>query len=480
MKQIFIERIENLVRIAVRSEGKLQECFVEEENKEPQPGEIYKGIIKSIVPAIKCAFIDIGFQKNCYMYMDRKFNNISFKKNQEILVEVLKESIGEKGPKVTNAFTIPGRYVVLETLNRKLSFSKKIKNKEFKDYVEKHVEMPENLGVMIRTNGEKVTIEVINKEIKILYEDYKNIIKEFNYSSKTKLIYNGEGIISRVFRDIVDEFTELITVNTEKDYKLIRSFLDLNSDLNVKLELHKDKKSLFNYYGIEKEILKLRDKRVFLESGGNIVIEKTEGMNVIDVNSGKNTESSSIKDTALNTNIEAALEIGRQIKLRNLNGIIVIDFIDMDSSENKKKVIGVLIDAFKDDKNKTVVYPFTELNLVQIARRRRGKSILEYIEKDCECCGGSGRILSISYLTTLIKNEINEKCADLSSKDIYIEMSNVYREAVMSNIYKFVKDIESTSRSVYVNFTSNMDDFKVEPLIFSKQIEKMQKFKIYG
>lgn len=480
MKQIFIERRENLLRIAIKNEGKLQECFIEEENKEPQPGEIYKGIVKNIVPAIKCAFIDIGYEKNCYMYIDRKFNNTALKKNQEVLVEILKEGVGEKGPKVTNAVTIPGRYVVLETLNKKLSFSKRIENEEFKEYAKKHIEIPEAVGIMIRTKSENVSMEVINEEIRRLYEEYKNIIKQFNYSLRPKLIYNGEGALSRVLRDTLDELTEVIAVDNEKDYNFIKEFLKFSSDVNSSLQLHRNNKTLFNYYGIEKQILELRNKKVYLKSGGNIIIEKTEGMNVIDVNSAKNIKGASIKDTALITNIEAAVEIGSQIKLRNLGGIIIIDFIDMESLEDKRMVIDTLTNALKEDKNKTVIYPFTELNLVQIARRRRGKPILEYIEEDCHYCSGSGKHLKFSFLTVLIKNEIAEKCSELTAKDIYIEISNSYKEAIMADTYDFIQSIGAEDKSVYVNFILNLDNFKVEPLIFSKQIEKMQKFKIYG
>lgn len=340
--------------------------------------------------------------------------------------------------------------------------------------------MPDELGVMIRTNAQKVSIDIINKEIKNLYETYKCITKEFNYSSKLKLIYRGQDIISKVLRDVLDEYTETIIVDNEKDYEFINDFLKFSEDVNCLVKLHKNRKTLFNYYGIEKEILELRNKKVYLKNGANIVIEKTEGMYVIDVNSAQNIKESSIKDTALSTNIEAALEIGRQIKLRNLSGIIIIDFIDMDNVDDKRKIVEILTESFKEDKNKTVIYPFTELNLVQIARRQKGKSILEYIEEQCECCGGTGKQLSFLFLTNLIKNEIFEKCYELNTKDIYIEVSNVYKENIMSDVYKFIQDIGCLDKSIYVNFVNNLDYFKVEPLIFSKQIEKMQKFKIFG
>ena len=175
-------------------------------------------------------------------------------------------------------------------------------------------------------------------------------------------------------------------MDSEEDYDYIKNFSNNIIDTKISIKLHEESRSLFNYYGIEREILSLRNNKVGLNCGGYIVIDKTEAMYVVDVNSGKNVKNTSMEKTAFTTNFQAAEEIVRQIRLRNLSGIIVIDFIDMDSEENREKVLDKLNEGFVDDKNKTVIYPFTELNLVQIARRRSGKSIYEYIEEDCGTC----------------------------------------------------------------------------------------------
>ncbi|MEA4825468.1 MAG: Rne/Rng family ribonuclease, partial [Clostridium sp.] len=393
LEEIFIERDKEILRIALRENGRLKECFIEEESEEPSPGEIYKGIVKNIVPAIKCAFIDIGFKKNAYMYLHRKFNNENIKTGDEVIVEIMKEPIGEKGPKVTSQISIPGRYVVIVTYNNEINFSKKIEDDaEFVSYVNQSIRKPSDIGIMIRTNTVNANIEDINKEIEELYEQYKRIIREGSYSIKPKLIYNG-GSLGKLLIDILSENTGRVVVNTEDDYDNVKGFLENKSDLNLTLELYKEKQNLFSYHNIEKEILALRNSKVVLPSGGNIIIEKTEAMYVIDVNSSKNVKQSSIDKTALLTNLEAAEEIARQIMLRNLSGIIIIDFIDIDNYENKKKVLQVLKESFKYDKKKTVIYPFTQLNLVQIARKRRGKSIYDYIEDDCEVCHSKGKKL---------------------------------------------------------------------------------------
>lgn len=480
MKELFIERRERLLRIAVRNNEKLEECYIEEENNEPKQGQIYKGIVKNIIPAIKCAFIDIGLEKNCYMYLDRKFNNINIKKNQEIIVEVLKESIGDKGPKVTNSFSLPGRYVVLETLYNDIRFSSKIKDEEFKKEVEKSIHKPQELGLKIRTNAAKVSVDTLNEEIQRLLVIYNNIMREFNYNNKIKLLYEGEGILDKILRDKLDIDTSKLVINNNKDYSYIKDALKNNRDVNCIAELYEENRTLFDYYGIEKEILALRNNKVYLKSGGHIVIDKTEGMYVIDVNSGKNVKSNTIEKTVYSTNTEAAYEIVKQIKLRNLSGIIIIDFIDMTNSAFKAAVLDILKKGFENDKNKTLVFPFTELNLIQIARKRNGRSILEYIEESCSECRGNGARLKFSYLTELIRNEILRISNGINIENIYMQISNYYEKDVTSDVDSFINNINASDKKVYVNFVESTDYIKVEPLIFSNDIEKMQKFKIYG
>lgn len=480
MKEIFIERQSELLRIAIKNNGRLEECFIEEENNSPATTQIYKGIVKNIVPAIKCAFVDIGFSKNAYMYMDSKYNNTKLKKGDEVIVEVIKEAVSEKGPKVTNAITIPGRYTVLTTLGKDISFSKKISSNEFKALARGNLVKPENVGVMIRTNGENVDIATLNIEVEELYNTYVEVIRQGNITIKPKLLYSDEGVLDKILRDNLQSDVQSIIVNEEEDYKYIKRYIDKSVDINASIKLYGETRTLFDYEGIEKEILSLRNNRVTLKCGGYIIIEKTEAMYVVDVNSGKNVKSSSIDKTAFTTNLQAAEEIGRQIRLRNLSGIIVVDFIDMDVTTHKTKVLDKLKEAFNDDKNKTVIYPFTELSLVQIARRRSGKPIYEYIEETCILCAGKGKRLKLTYIESLIRNHVIMINNEQSIKDIYIEIDEAYKLQVLGDIVNFIKDIEALDKTVYINFTQNTEHFKVEPLIFANQIRNLQMYKVYG
>lgn len=477
MKEIFIERQNNVFRIAIKKNSELKECYIEEDTSEPLPGEIYRGIIKNIVPGIKCAFIDIGYKTNCYMYLDRKFRNLSIKKGEEIMVQVLKEPIDKKGAKVTNAVSIPGRYCVLNTIDNELRFSKKINNDNFIKNVQDNINKPKDIGIMIRTKSEDISIETLNDEISSLYEKYSDVKNKMYYSPKIGLLMKGNGILGKILRDKLEDKNTKVYINNDKDYEYIKKYIEDLKDVNVDLILHKEKRELLDYYGIEREILKLRNTRVPLKCGGHIVIEKTEAMYVIDINSGKNTKSNSIKDTAFITNKQAAVEIANQIRLRNLSGIIVVDFIDMKDEDKKKEIIDLLKEGFREDKSKVIVYPFTELNLVQITRRRMGKVLYEYIDERCKICNGKGRRIKMSYVEFLIKNEIQK---DISVDHIYIELNKIYEEEIKENMNEFIQKIEATNKDIYLKFSNTDEVFRVEPLVFKSQIEKLNRYKIYS
>ncbi len=480
MKKVYIERQKEILRICIAENEKLCECYIEEDENTVYPGQIYMGIVRNIVQGIKCAFVDIGIGKNAYMYLDTRFGNLNVKKGEELLVEIVKESMGSKGPKVNNNITIPGRYSVIETLTKKINISKKIVDVNLQKKFFEEISKPEDVGVMVRTNAEKVPIEEINEEIKKLHQVYSDIIKRATFTNKPQLLYESGGVLGKILRDTIGETTEKVIVNDKADYDYLNDYFNDKPDIQTSIELYEDDIPIMEFYGIESEILALRNSNVKLSCGGSIVIDKTEAMYVIDVNSGKNIKGINIEKTAEITDLEAAMEIARQIKLRNLSGIIVVDFIDIQDKNAKKKILSTLQEGFKDDKNKTIIYPFTELNLVQIARRRRGKSILDYIEEDCSNCYGKGKILKFSYLKHLIRNDILRITSKNENNNIYIEIGEVYKEEISRAIDSFAAGIEASNKSIYVNYVKSSNRLKVEMLVFQSQIEEMKGYKIYG
>lgn len=467
MKEVFVERQEMFLRIAIKENGILTECYIEEKNDEPKVSNIYKGVVKNIVPSIKSAFIDIGTNKNAYIYLKE-----NLKKGDEVLVEVIKESIGKKGPKVVNNINLPGNYVVITNENEDIRFSYKIKDKDFKELVKENIEKPKGIGVTLRTSASDVDVEVINSEIKVLYGIYENIKRKFTYSNKCGLLYDNDGILGNTIRSLSSSNCNVI-VNTEEDFNYCKEILEFKN-IDIDIELYDENISLFNNFGIEKEILSLRSNKVNLPSGGNIVIEKTEAMYVVDVNSAKD-----IKNNIFQTNVEAAKLVASQIRLRNMSGIIIIDFIDLYKKDEKEKILKVLKESFLDDKNKTVIYDFTELNLVQIARRRSGKSIYEYIFESCSTCHGKGVKVKLSYLENMIKDSLQRLNLEQNVKDIYIEIDESYKNQIQKDLISFIKNINGLDKSIYLNYVHDMESFKLEPLIFANQIRNAEVYKIF-
>lgn len=473
MREIFIERDELLLRIAIKENGKLVECFFEEVSQDPKIGEIYKGRIKNIVPAINSIFVDIGLEKEAYMYYSNELKDTGIKKGDDILVEVIKEPLNNKGAKVSKNISIPGRFMVLTLGESGITFSKRINSQEEKGRISEIINDIDGYGITIRTEAVHAGDEDLLEEKLRLLSEFDVLIKKLNYSLNLGKVYGENIILNKVIMDNLGAECKIIS-NDEEDLKEISSIIKSNKDIII--EKYNENISLFNYYGIEKEILKLRHKKVALNCGGNIVIDKTEAMYVIDVNSSKNIKGRSFDKTILETNLEAAKEIGRQIRLRNLAGIIVIDFIDMRDFSQKALVMEALRDSLKEDKGNVKVFSFTELDLVQIARKRRGKSIYEYLEEGCKRCNKEGFVLKLSYIEKLIRNEVIKAEEENSIRSFYIELDRNYEDIVRGNEFSFLSNINSLDNEIYLNFVDGIEGYKIEPLIFNSQKENVKNY----
>ncbi|WP_244833433.1 ribonuclease E/G [Clostridium sp. BJN0001] len=476
MKEVFIERREKILRIAVKENNILEECLVEEKKDEPIIGEIYKGKVKNIIPQARAVFIDIGLPKEGYLYYGDYVIKKGLKKGDEVLAQVIKEQIENKGAKLSIKPSISGKYSVLEFYDEGIEFSKRIKDKEKIDYIKKNINCPKNVKVIIRTESENEDIFDIQKEIDNLYDVFLNLDRKLTYSAGNKKLYGDNITLMKLLTDLVGENKVKIYTDNSDDYDFIYDFVKEND--NFETNFYKDDISLFDSFGIERELLKLRHNKVILPCGGSIVIDKTEAMFVIDVNSGKNVKERNFNKTILETNLEAAKEIGRQIRLRNLSGIILIDFIDFRDRDGRNKVMQKLKESLKADKGNVKIFPFTELDLVQIARKRKGKSIYEYMEEKCERCEGKGFILKLSYLEELIRNDIIKMAKENLVKSFHIDIDTIYEKRIRENILEFLKGIDSLDMEIYLTFEEKLEGYKVEPLLFNGQKEKLKKYKI--
>lgn len=478
MREIFIERREKSIRIAVKNNNELEECFIEEKSSEPTYGEIYKGRVKNIVPAINSLFLDIGLDKEGYMYYSEDLKKLNIKKGDEFLVEVLKEPLNEKGAKLTNKFNIPGKYLVFTKGKSGISFSKRITDEFKKKLIEAEIEEIDGINIVVRTEAVNVPIEILKAERDKLKGILDEMNRKLNYSTELSKVYGEDVSLNKVLRDNITKGNLKIYVDNIEDETYVKSFLDGEKDIEI--IVYDGLRTLFDYYNIEKEILKLRHNKVKLNCGGDIVIEKTEAMYVIDVNSGKNIKGRSLDKTILQTNLEAAKEIGKQIMLRNLSGIILIDFIDMRDHSQRANVMKELKDSLKSDKGNSKIYPFTELDLVQITRKRRGKSIYDSIEDKCPLCKGSGNILKLSYIEDLIRNDILRSVEDNTIESFFIELDNIYREDVKGDLFSFLKNIDGLDKEMFLKFSEGIDGYRIEPLIFKNQKENLADYKVKG
>lgn len=415
MKEIIITSENNQIRAAVLENGKLCEVLDDTARESRFAGSIFKGKVHNIVPGIQAAFVDIGLGKNAFLYVgdvispeyrdDQRvlpevlpsIENL-LKVGQDIIVQIIREQVGNKGARVTTNLSVPGRFAVLLPENKDyVGISKKISDgQERKRLYELAGKVkPEEAGMIIRTLAEGVSATEFLEDVEKLLEIYEEIKTKIQDRSAQGLLYGSNDTFSRLLRETIDEEVDKIIIDNGDLAELLRKNLrDVHSSAAGKIwtDLKGD---LFKRYHIDLEIKKGLLPKVQLESGGYLVIEQTEALTAIDVNSGKFTGNKSLKDTLFHLNLEAAGEISRQIRLRNLSGIIIMDFIDMEDNADWENLLTFLEKSFLRDKVKCKVIGLTKLGLVEATRKKEGQTLAARYLEDCPNCAGKGRIYKI-------------------------------------------------------------------------------------
>ena len=466
MIELFIEEDEYR-RIAIKDNGVLSECYFEDKNDAVKSGDLILGIIKKKVKALNSVFIDIGLKKNAFLYVQDKTIFSDYKEGQSLLVEVIKEEEGSKGTKVTDKISLGGKYVVIFP-GKGISFSKKLDREAF---LEKQgsVFAIKGYKVLYREAAMEGPNEEVSREVLKLTAEFDEILKKAETGKGPRRLYGEFSILDRIVRD---RFNELDMVYSES----LETMNYLKEEYNLPSMLHRGERSLFDFYGIEEELLKLRREKVNLKEGGNLVIEETEAMIVIDINSAKFSGKESKEETALAMNLSAVPEIGRQLRLRNLSGIIMIDFIDMKNLAYRETVMKRMEEELAKDSLFSKCYPLTELNLMQITRKNKGYPLRHYIEEECGFCHGRGQTLRYEYLLKLIRNEFGRKIDNVEILDYYLELNTIYEERIMKDVGRFYVEAGATGKRLYLEFTGTSDPFKLEPLVFKNQIQEKEKF----
>ncbi|WP_428897065.1 ribonuclease G [Parelusimicrobium proximum] len=405
-------------RIAVMENGRISDLMWERRGSLNIVGNIYKATVENVLPGISSAFVNIGYEKNAYLYIsdvlgvERDNIEKALKKGQEIMVQVVKDAIGTKGMKVTMDITLPGRYLVLTPFQGFVGVSKNIEdneerrklNKIVEELADKHLH---GMGCIVRTEAEDASYDELEKEVKYLYRQWQSILTRFDTEPSPKMLHEDMDAVLQVVRDILSDEVRVYMLDNKKDYEKVLEFVTRRSpELKDRIKLYKGKTPIFEAFDVEKEIDNLRKTKLPLPNGGSIIIQEAESLCAIDVNTGKFTGSKSQEETVTQTNIEAAQEVAHQLRLRNIGGIIVIDFIDMKKASNRHKVVEALNEAVSGDRAKIRILPITRLGLVEMTRERKKESTGSLLTEECPECHGSGRVLSAESMRIKIQREI--------------------------------------------------------------------------
>lgn len=397
MNRILVDETSYGTRIGVVENGTLVELIYEKKNSLPIVGNVYAGKIMNVLPGMQACFVDIGREKNAFLYYgDDKDNNgniVKPKMGSDVIVQVEKAEMGAKGAVLTKRISFAGKFLVVIPGDDKIGISKKItdsvERKKIKDIIEQL--LPENYGIIVRTEGKDKSYEIYEKEIKRLVEKSKGVLSKAEYAKAPSLLYTEINGVEKVLRDLYNDSIDEIVVNSSIDYETLVKLCEEKDISPKKIVMYESDVPMFENYYVASQAKAAFSKHVWLKSGGFIIIEQTEACVVIDVNTGKYTGKADLQKTILKTNLEAADEIARQLRLRNLNGMIIVDFIDMKTEENRKILQKHLEEAVAKDRLQTIVVGMTELGLMQITRKKKRQSIQQLMTRSCHCCGGSGR-----------------------------------------------------------------------------------------
>ncbi len=406
MSYIFIDSKDEVEMVGLVEDGRLAEFYVEERSNQKTLGNIYRGRVDKVVKGMDAAFIDIGEEKDAYlhlkqalpkklMYQNKAYNiNEILKEGQDIIVQITKEASGTKGSKVSTHIELKGRYIVLTPYSKQVNISKKIHKKQevnrlleiSKDIVK------EDIGLIFRTASIDRENEKIAEEYNILFDIYKKLERERSFLPCPKLLYSEGDIGYQIIRDLYSEDIDEIKVNSEAYYNDL-ILMEENYPFKFSDKLILDKEfSISLDQDLSRDIKNSLNKKVNLKSGAYLVVDQLEALTVIDVNTGKFTGQSSLKDTVMKTNVEAAKEIAKQIRLRDIGGIIIVDFIDMTSKDDEDKLLSMFKSYLKRDRNKTNIVDITKLGLVELTRSKKRKSVISEYYSICPKCEGFGKI----------------------------------------------------------------------------------------
>lgn len=482
-REILISLDANETQVAILEDNRLEEFYIERLEGNRMFGNIYKAKVRSVIPGIGAAFVDLGTKKDGFLYvtdalrspldLDAEFDGSIqqeekkrermkridevLKVDQEVVVQVVKEPIRNKGPRLTTHFSIPARFLVMIPGDEKVGVSRRIEDRAERDRIRKifqEIELPRGVGFIVRTAGEGKSSKEFNRDIRYLVRLWKKIHASLAHKKAPCIIHQELGLVERVIRDHLTEDTSKIVVDHRDLYQKVQRFLSLYlPGQNIQADLHHGKTSLFETFNIEKEIERTFQKTVSLKSGGHIVIEQTEGLVAIDVNTGKFTGHKNLEETVYRNNMEAALEVSRQLRLRDAGGIIIIDFIDMERAEHRRSLFRTFKEAVRKDRAKTNILEMSELGLVEMTRQRIRPSLESAVYDACSYCEGKGMIKSAATMAIQTIRELRKSIGSSRNRTINAYVHPTVSERLLHQERKVIQQLERAGNQKILIFS---------------------------
>ncbi|HOO62820.1 MAG TPA: Rne/Rng family ribonuclease [Synergistaceae bacterium] len=409
-------------RVAILEEGRLAELFSEKMWERHAPGEIYKARVDSVLPGMHSAFVNLGDGRNGFLYL-ADARNVTVEPNREILVQVIKSARKSKGARVTTRLSLPGRYLVLVPGGKDVGISRRITREDERKRLRRTVRglRPEGCGVIVRTVAEGMESWVIEKDLQELQELWERIRHDGEVQKAPCLLYRNLGLLERVLRDELNDRVDEIIIDSPEEEPYVRTMISrfCQGAEEPEVNLYRGKVPLFETFGIEREIAAALERKQWLPSGAYLIIDQTEALTVIDVNTGKYVGTSTLRETIRETNLEAAREIARQLRLRAIGGIVVVDFIDMDAPEDREVLLEELEEHLRKDRSSARVFAVTRLGLVEMTRKRGRQDLKTALTRGCPFCKGNGWVLKEEEVAFSIKRFIR-KVAQSSHSEAYV------------------------------------------------------------
>lgn len=451
-------------RIAVKEESVLQELHLQRKLSSDLVGNIYKGKVVRVLPGMQAAFIDIGFDKNGFLHArdvckreqvskDQNSNNTAqieslLREGEMVMVQVNKPPKGDKGASLTMKVSIPSRHLVLLPFSQGISISNKLDNKQARTRLINSVEklMTEKRlggGLIVRTLAESASDQELEADILYLQQQWEKIISASQSANKIASIHRGIPIMLNIIRDFAQSDTQKILIDSKDAYSQAQKFVaEFMPEVEAKMDLYTDENPLFSQYGVEQEINQALDRKVELAGGGTLYIDQTEAMTTIDVNTRSDVGARTDQVPFVRTNVEAAAEIARQIRLRNLSGIIIVDFIDMQASKDKKQVLHALESALAKDQVKIQISDMSSLGLVEITRQRSGESLNDILCEPCKICDARGSVKTAETVCHEILREVKRENSQFKARAYSVVASSEVIDELQNNLANSLTLIE--------------------------------------